>query len=343
MHQKRSSLTCVAGTIDSHAAVRCRARNPEGLESLLFCVGLWLMPALCTAQSVADCASLRISITKPLDMVWHARLANICMVLATRSDLDVSARVAISPGPQRALIIHATLGDGRAAERHVAVDGPLELTLEALLVLPSAETSPATPVTPTVKRVVPSSSSHPRHVDESYDPARESFIHIGLGVSIIGHVFGAPTYAAGGFAARASLRVGRLVLDLTPRWEAEQPSLHTHLADFEMHNFGLGAQLAVQVWSSSFGAAETGLGLLLLEEFQSYRDMGKELQSSRLSAQLAAVARLLWGSPNWRWVLGIEIDLAPNRLVHPVRIRDMLPELPALGIGIGFGAHWESG
>ena len=290
----------------------------------------------------ADCEAHPVRLDAPLDPEWSERLADVCHQLAQRADLDQSVNLEVNPGPDSGLTIRARLRDGRSATRYVDTTETLALTLAALLVLPKTNEPPAVArqdaaVSGSELHVAPT-EPEPPHANA----ANESFLHVGFGVGVIGHIFAAPSYAAGGFVARVSVRLGPVLLDLTPRWEAEQGSVPGGTPDFEMHNLGVGAGLGARVWSADEGALETGAGILILEETQTYRESVKELAFARVSAQLSAYARLLWGGSALRWTIGLEANLAPSRLAHSTHLRDILPALPFFGIGLTFGVHWES-
>jgi hypothetical protein len=287
----------------------------------------------------AGCAAQHITLTEPLASVWAERLERACALLAERHDLDAGARVEISAGPEDGLDVRGTLSDGRSALRHVDSAEALALTLQALLVLPKPVDAP-----PPASAVSPA-PDEPKPDPEVRPPpaAHAPLLQFGIGIGVIGHLFGAPTYAAAGFALRASVRVGPVLVDIVPRWEAEQGSQHAGLPDFEMHNFGVGLTLGARVWSDDQGAIETGAGVLVLEETQTYRAAdGSEVGGSRVSGQLSAYGRLLWGGHALRWSIGLDAQLAPGRLADATHISDVLPALPVFGIGIAFGAHWES-
>jgi hypothetical protein len=306
-------------------------------RSLGLCLAIALLfPPLTAAEPNVDCAAHAVALAGPLEPQWRDELARVCRRLAQRHDIDPSVTLEIDPSPARGLTLRATLADGRIAARHVDSIDALSHTLEALLVLPvpistkpaAADAAPRA-VAPPVKRETPHAS-------------QESLLHVGLGGSLIGTLFFPPTYAAAGFAARASLRLGSLLIDVTPRWEVEQATVRSGLPDFEMHHFGLGFTLGARLAHFPEGVIEAGLGMLILEETQSERESGKEIDSSKLSAQLLGQGRFLWGGPGLRGSLGLELSLAPSRLARAVHLRDILPALPPFGIGISFGVHWES-
>jgi hypothetical protein len=314
---------------------RCSA-----ISARIALIGLCSLPSLGRAQPMAaSCAAQHITLTEPIESVWAERLERACALLAERHDLDAGARVEISAGPENGLSVRGTLRDGRSALRQVDSAEALALTLQALLVLPK-------PVdTPPPASAVSSAPDKPKPDQEVRLPAaaHAPFLQFGIGLGVIGHLFGAPTYAAAGFALRASVRVGPVLMDIVPRWEAEQGSQHAGLPDFEMHNFGVGLTLGARVWSDDQGAIETGAGVLVLEETQTYRAAdGSEVGGSRVSGQLSAYGRLLWGGHALRWSIGLDAQLAPGRLADATHISDVLPALPVFGIGIAFGAHWES-
>jgi hypothetical protein len=275
-------------------------------------------------------------------------LGRACTELSLRYDIDKSARVEVSHGPRSGLTLHATLRDGRSAVREIESREGLALTMAALLVLPTPAVAPQPPSATGPVDATPERIARPRPVEHQHEtgvaaPSPASLLHLGLGVSAIGHVTGFPTYVAAGFAVRVSLRLGALLVDVTPRWEAGQASLRMRLPDFEMHNFGLGAFFGWRLWDGIDGAVEAGGGTLLLAETQSYREAGTELAGTVISGQIALFARLLWGNPpSLRWSMGLEAGLVPRRLSRETRVRDMLPPLPSFGVGIGFGGHWES-
>jgi hypothetical protein len=277
-----------------------------------------------------------------ISAAWMESLARACTELSLRYDIDKSARVEVSSGPRDGLTLHATLRDGRSAVREVESREGLALTMAALLVLPTPAVAPQ-PASAT-GRVAKQRRVDPQRETEAPAPRPvSSLLHLGLGASAIGHVMGTPTYVAAGFAVRVSLRLGALVVDVTPRWEAGQASLRMRLPDFEMHNVGLGAFFGLRLWDGIDGAVEAGAGTLLLAETQSYREAGTELVGTVISGQMAMFARLLWGNPpSLRWTMGLEASLVPRRLSHETRVRDMLPPLPSFGVGIGFGGQWES-
>jgi hypothetical protein len=303
---------------------------------------LWLCSLASSARAqpmAAGCEAQHVTVTGRLDTAWAERLEQACGQLAQRHDLDAGARVEISAGPERGLTVQGALRDGRSAIRHVDSAEALTLTLQALLVLPKSVDAPQ-PV-----RGVSSPPAEPKAEAEVRPPSARHppFLQFGIGAGVIGHIFGAPTYAAAGFALRASIRVGPLLVDIVPRWEAEQGSQHAGLPDFEMHSFGVGLSLGARVWSDETGAIETGAGIIVLEETQTYRTSdGAEVGGARVSGQIAAYARLLWGGQSLRWSIGLEAQLAPGRLANESHISDVLPALPIFGIGIAFGAHWES-
>ena len=58
--------------------------------------------------------------------------------------------------------------------------------------------------------------------------------------------------------------------------------------------------------------------------------------------EFTAFARLLWGQSDLRFSVRMELIIAPARLAHEARIRDIFPPLPSFAVGMTFGAHWES-
>jgi hypothetical protein len=278
-------------------------------------------------------------VTGPIESVWAERLARVCALLAERNDLDPGASVEVSAGPDNGLSLRGTLRDGRSALRHVDSAEALALTLQALLVLPEPLETPRPTSAASSSPAVAKPDREVRPPGATHRP----LLQFGIGLGVIGHLFAAPTYAAAGFALRASLRIGPALLDIVPSWQAEQGSQHAGLPDFEMHNFGVGLTLGARVWSDHDGAIETGAGVLVLEETQTYRDAnGGEVGGSRVSGQLTAYGRLLWGGQALRWSIGLDAQLAPGRLAEATHISEVLPALPVFGIGITFGAHWES-
>jgi hypothetical protein len=307
--------------------------------------------------SAADWESCRIELAGPISAAWASALRQACDELAARQDLDQDAHVRIASGPADSLTLQATLRDGRSAVRHVESPAGLALTMAALLVLPTpvvaspvadeitthtSEITAAAPVprpatATTDERDADTPAANLQSVDTGFR------LHLGLSASVIAHVAGVPNYVAAGFAVRIALRLGIFLVDASPRWEAAQASLRMRLPDFEMHSFGMAAFFGVRVWDGSDGAIETGIGILLLAETQSYREAGSELVGTVISNQPAMFARLLWGNPpSLRWTIGFEVHLAPSRFSHTVYVRDMLPPLPAFGVGLSFGGQWES-
>jgi hypothetical protein len=288
----------------------------------------------------ADCEAQGITLAGRLEEPWLAQLARSCELLAQRHDLDASARVEISPGPERGVSIRAALRDGRVATRFVDTPEALTATLQALLILPK----PVSAAPPAPPQPAPPKPAHVPVAHGSAAQFAEPFVQLGLGAGVIGHVYGSPTYAAAGLSLCASLRVGPLLMEVSPRWEAEQTSHHPGLSDFEMHNLGIALTLGARVLSHQEVALELGGGLLVLQEAQTYAEAqsGKEVGADLVSGQVSAYARLLLGKPPLRWSIGLELNIAPSRLAHESRIRDILPALPSFGVGIGFGAHWES-
>jgi hypothetical protein len=306
----------------------------------------------------------RIEVTGTISALWLTALTRACDELAARQDLDTDAHVRVTPGPNDGLILQASLRDGRSAVRHVEARDGLALTMAALLVLPTPVNitpAPAPPAPPAnevssttasaagnakaAPQPAPATASLDRAVTEPVAPqsATGFRLHLGLSAAVIGHVSGAPTYVAAGFAVRISLRLGMLLVDASPRWEAAQASLRMRLPDFEMHSFGMAAFLGLRVWEGNDGAIETGVGTLVLAETQSYRQFGVELVGTLISSQPALFARLLWGNPpNLRWTIGLEANVAPRRFSHEAHVRDMLPPLPVFGVGLSFGGQWES-
>lgn len=337
---------------------------------LLLSLGLLAAPAWAQPQPI-DWDSCHIHVDDPVDVHWKEALEHACAELAQRQDLDADARVDVHVSAKGSLLLHAALRDGRSTAREVdSVDG-LNLTLAALLVLPLSEPAPtlaaSAPATPTPQETTPQTAAPAApQAQRDREPTRETqqhtdveklqdrtvpmhpdhpaaLLHLGLSGSVIGHVWAAPTYVGAGFAVGVTLRLGSLLFVATPRWEAEQASLRMRLPDFEMHNFGLAGFLGLRVWDDYDGAAEIGAGALLLAETQSYREEGVELDGTVISGQLAGFARLLWGEgAGMRWSMSLELSLAPRRLVHRTHVRDILPPLPSVGVGIGFGGHWES-
>jgi len=307
-----------------------------------------------------------IEVAGSLSVLWAEALTRACEELAARQDLDQDARLRVTPGPHGGLTLQATLRDGRAAVRHVDSREGLTRTIAALLVLPTPLAAP-TPAPAASAARATTDAIEPTTAPDSTKPpavgaappatvpallaepkvapiaAAGSWLHLGLSASVIGHVNGAPTYVGAGFALRVSLRVGAILVDASPRWEAAQASLRMRLPDFEMHSFGMTTFLGLRIWDDSEGAVETGLGMLVLAETQSYRAAGVELVGTVISVQPAMFARLLWGNPaNLRWIIGLEANLAPRRFSHEVQVRDMLPPLPVFGVGLSFGGQWES-
>ena len=353
------------------AALAC-ARGP-------WLVAVLCLPNASQAQTPTPASqACQVQLASSVNQGWRDTIASACAELTQRNDLDKDARVDVEPGPNNWLTLRATLRDGRTAVRHVDSADGLMLTLAALLVLPSAAPPPSTvvanpdaradaaqdtvvakpdaradaaqdttaaleasaqPATPT-----PPLPAKPEPAEPVPQPAAHtSLLHVGLSASVIGHIMGVPTYVAVGLAAGVALRLGPLLLHVVPRWEAEQASLGMRLPDFEMRCFGVAGFVGLRIWDDASGAAEAGIGMLLLAETQSYRETGPELVGTLVSGQMAAFARLLWGEQSsLRWTMGTEISLVPYRLSHETRVRDMLPPLPALGVGIVFGGHWES-
>ena len=169
-----------------------------------------------------------------------------------------------------------------------------------------------------------------------------SALHVKLGLSVIGHLAGAPAYIGGGFSLQIGVRLHSVFFEISPQWEAQQVSAPVRLTDFEMHNFGVSSVLGLRVWDAPEGALEVALGALIVLEDQTYRPDVEEVGGTLIDGELTAFARLLWGRSDLRFSVRMELILAPARLAHEARIRDIFPPLPSFGVGMTFGAHWES-
>jgi hypothetical protein len=300
------------------------------------------------AQSLgpAACVAMRVSVDGPLPEHWSAALERVCGALAERHDLDAQATLALSAGPDDGLHLSARLRDGRSAERDVDTEAALLATAEALLLLPVS--SAPEPPPPSAAEVLPPAPPRVTSLpeDEESEPtppkAPESFVHLRVGINLIGHIAGTPAYIGGGFSAVAGVRFGSVLLEVAPQWEAEQVSARERLSDFEMHNFGISAMLGLRVLNTPEGAVETGVGTLFLAETQTYRPVSNEVGGTLIDGQLAAFARILWGSSRLRWSARIDLALALARLAKEAHIRENFPPLPSVAVGVAFGVHWES-
>ena len=213
----------------------------------------------------------------------------------------------------------------------------LARSVEALLVLPDrSSVMAAVPPTPPPERPTPA----PPQLTAA--PRIPSLLHVKLGLSVIGHLAGVPAYIGGGFSLQVGVRLHSLFFEISPQWEAQQVSAPVRLTDFEMHNFGVSSVLGVRVWDAPEGALEVALGALILLEDQTYRPDAEEVGGTLIDGQITAFARLLWGPDPLRFSVRMELIIAPARLAHEARIRDILPPLPSFGVGMTFGAHWES-
>jgi hypothetical protein len=320
------------------------ARAVRGLAVML---ALGSGSSFAHAQSLAPaaCAGLRVSVDGALPEHWSAALERVCGALAERRDLDAHATLALSAGPNDGLHLSARLRDGRSAERDVDTEAALLATAEALLLLPVSSAPEPPPSAAEVPAPAPPRvTSLPE--DEASQPAPPkapaSFVHLRVGINLIGHIAGTPAYIGGGFSAVAGVRFGSVLLEVAPQWEAEQVSARDRLSDFEMHNFGISAMLGLRVLNRPEGAVEIGAGALFLAETQTYRPVSNEVGGTLIDGQLAAFARILWGSSRLRWSARIDLALALARLAKEAHIRENFPPLPSVAVGVAFGVHWES-
>jgi hypothetical protein len=315
-------------------------RRAARLLVALACLCLAALPSRALARSLAaSCALVKIRSPKPLPERWTHALDQLCAVLADRGDLDPDAQLTLSAQPDGGLMLHLEIADGRSAERTVRTTASLARSVEALLVLPergltTAQTQAQTPPTP--PRAAPAAPP-PTAAARPQRP-----LHVKLGLSVIGHVAGVPAYIGGGFSLQAGLRLYSLFFEVAPQWEAQQVSARERLADFEMHNFGVSSVVGLRVWDTPEGALEVALGGLILLQDQSYRPDVEEIGGSLIDGQLIAFVRLLWGHSDFRWSVRMDVIIAPARLAHEARIRDIFPPLPSFAVGVSFGVHWES-
>jgi hypothetical protein len=231
------------------------------------------------------------------------------------------------------------LADGRSAVRSVDSAEALTFTAEALLIVPKLP-RPSAPAAPVQQE--PSPASDMTETARVPAPLSERPVHVFAQVSMIGHLAGVPAVVGGGLSLHLGVRWRMIFLEVAPRWEPQTASLRMRLSDFEMHEMSVAILSGWRFWSSIEGAAEVGAGALIVSEDQTYRPVSNEVGGTLIDGQVTAFARLLWGSDDVRWAISADLTLAPARLSHPARIRDIFPPLPVFGIGFGFGVHWES-
>lgn len=332
---------------DSPRRERLRATSIASVRAhygLAAFIWLWAvaLPSSSLARSLdASCTTVHIQAAKPLPERWSHALDQLCAVLAERGDLDPDASLTLTAQPDGSLSLHLEIADGRRAERSVRTTASLARSIEALLVLPDRPAAP--PVQPPNQLPAPPrpDAAAPPSPPSAANPTARA-LHVKLGLSVIGHVGGVPAYIGGGFSLQAGLRLYSVFLEIAPQWEAQQVSARERLPDFEMHNFGVSAVLGLRVWDAPEGALELAAGALIMLEDQSYRPAADEVGGTLIDGQLTAFARLLWGHSDFRWSVRVEVILAPARLAHEARIREIFPPLPSFGLGMSFGVHWES-
>ena len=287
---------------------------------------------------VSSCETVHIHAPKPLPERWTRSVDQLCAALAERGDLDPGASLTLSAQPDGSLTLHLEIADGRGAERSVRTTATLARSVEALLVLP--EPIPAAQAKPPEGPRMPLAAPAVPQPTAAEQPS--GALHVKLGASVIGHLSGVPAYIGGGFSLQAGLRLYSLFFEVAPQWEAQQVSARERVPDFEMHNFGASSAIGLRVWDAPEGALELAAGALILLQDQSYRPDVDEVGGTLIEGQLTAFVRLLWGHSDFRYSVRMDVIIAPARLAHEARIRDIFPPLPSFGVGVSFGVHWES-
>jgi hypothetical protein len=175
-------------------------------------------------------------------------------------------------------------------------------------------------------------------------------LSVELGALFMGRVQGTPLYAGVGPVIWASLNYSDWLFGLSARFDAFQTQPTGHLPGFEMMGFGAGLELARRFEVGSIVGLDTGLGVQVLQELQSYGDSeadqqgastGGEVAGESTDIRLLAIARLHVGGRGVRFTADLEAELSPLRVGRDRRIDETLPTLPSFGLGAGAGVSWQ--
>jgi hypothetical protein len=290
-------------------------------------------------ESTPSCADPRVSVDGAVGSRWQDVVAALCTELGAMRDVDPSARLRLAAGDDDTLVVVASLGDGRTAERRVTSPSDLRATVEALVTLPPS----AAP-----KDVEPKSTPAPGRQaapeptaadDRKRAAAQPPSVTIEIGASAVGRVWGTPTYVSAGANAYAGLRPGSWLFALLVRWDPLEDLTSVAPPGFEMESVGAGFAVAKR-----FGRGpsfDLGATASLVEEIQSMEDAGGETSGSQTDIRLGVVGRVLLGGGPFHGALSFEADASPGRFRRTVRIADVLPDLPSWSLGLGVGAAWD--
>ncbi len=285
-----------------------------------------------------SCSNPRIVVEGNLSAHWAEAALALCESLAQRSNLDAQVDIRILPAGQ-AVILEATLADGRTALRRVRTPADLGPTFNALATVLPSEAETVMPRPPVATAVAP---TPPRL---AVNASAKSLPQLGveLGVALDGRFEGSPSYASTGPSGYASLRTRSWGIGFLARWQLVQSLVRSAPASLEMDTVALGFFAARRFTLAPAVRIDLGLAASMLVETQSILvDDDDELTKSAVVARVGPVTRLSLGDGAWRFVVSLDADVSPSRLRRSTRVDSAAPTLPAYGIGLAVGTSWGS-
>lgn len=303
-----------------------------GSVAILCCA---LFARVARADNAPVCPNGRVIVQGALGEEWLEPVARVCEHFGNIRDSDPSATLLIVPSGDE-IEARATLGDGRTAVRRVRSPNELEMTVEALVVLPprtSAKSEAPTPPAPTARE------ERPGAAQSAAEPL--GAVGVEIGAALLGRLARAPTYLSAGMELHAGIRPGGWILGLSARFEPIQALTQPNPPEFEMSTAGAGFFVARDLVRGRHAGLDCGVSASLVSDTQSTQPGADEIGGTQTDVLLGALVRGRLGGHTWQFAPSAEVDISPSRLRRDSRIDDALPPLPSWSIAVGIGATFE--
>jgi hypothetical protein len=167
-------------------------------------------------------------------------------------------------------------------------------------------------------------------------------VGIEVGVAGSGRLALAPLYAFAGGLVYAGVRAAGWLLALDVQWDAEQLLTRNATPTFELEAVGAGIFVTKRLWGSRFAEFELGPAAKVVGQSESIKGLGASSHTdSTTDTRLGGIARMLFGRGALRYLVSLDSDVSPLRLVRPRRLEPALPRLPVWSLGLSFAVCWR--
>ena len=303
------------------------------LLALLLCMGLFSVHSV---RADGACSQPRVHWRSDLPLHWQRALLAACDELVSAQGLDTDARVDVHARQHgRAIELQVNASDGRTATRSVDNADELLMTMQALVLLPPTQRSPASVPPPPTAAPVEHVDLQPSAAASQRYAAMRQALQVEISAALMGRIAFLPDYLSPALWLSVGMHLERFTLGIDVRWNPFQTLIsRPHPMGLEIESLGAGFFVVHRVLDADATGLDLGVHAFLSADTRALEEDEAATESTRMDGRLGVLARWGIGSRTARWTIMLDAELSPARVkTHG--------DFPTFSLGLGAGGVWE--